>query len=106
MQASDAYAPDMEASTLRGTPNADGDDVRRRQFLKTAADASAVAGASILVAGRTQTLTKATASPTSGSPDTEMIREMTQVFRRLDNRYGGGHRRGSFSESERRTKTT
>lgn len=70
--------------------NEEGNDVQRRQFLTSTGVGVAAVGASLLHVE--------TGPPSSGScraehePDVE-IREMTQTFRRLDNRYGGGHSR-------------
>lgn len=61
--------------------------MRRRQFLKTA---SVVVGATLLQAQ--PAATPATPERPALPPDLE-IRETTQRFRRLDNRYGGGHSR-------------
>jgi transcriptional regulator with XRE-family HTH domain len=75
---------------VRSPTGEEGNDVQRRQFLTSAGVGAVVVGASLLQVEPTR--------PTIGSyrarhgSDVE-IREMTQTFRRLDNRYGGGHGR-------------
>lgn len=87
-QTSDAYSAARNAPTLRTPTPDEGDDLRRRQFLTSA---SVAVGATLL---RAQPAAAAAARPDHPAlpPDRE-IREMTQRFRRLDNRYGGGHSR-------------
>lgn len=96
-QSSDAYPPDIDALNLPSTsdPNGD-DDVRRRQFLTVAGTGATSVGASLL-------RSPATASASSGSghaignPDVELVREVTSAFRRVDNKYGGGHSRSALT---------
>ncbi|WP_173126891.1 helix-turn-helix domain-containing protein [Kibdelosporangium persicum] len=82
--------PSANPSLSPSPTNVEGDDVQRRNFLKVAASASTtIVGESLLT---TNTKKHPTApSNTVGSPEVDMIREMTQTFRRLDNRHGGGH---------------
>ena len=86
----DAFSSSDSGSIVRATMPAEGDGVQRRQFIRSAGVGLTAVGASLLVG----------ASPypnermRRGMPDVGAeIREMTQVFRRLDNRYGGGHSR-------------
>lgn len=66
------------------------EDVRRRQFLKTAG--VTVIGTSV----RTTTPTS-TQPPEPAQSDAEFVRRMTETFRQLDNRFGGGHHLGNTS---------
>lgn len=96
-QSSDAYPSNAGASNLRKTNDAEGDDVRRRQFLKTASAGAVSVGASLL-GRRTPTVVPANPSGRSiGSPDVDLVREVTAAFRRVDNRYGGGHSRSAVA---------
>ncbi|MEV8374774.1 helix-turn-helix domain-containing protein [Kribbella sp. NPDC056861] len=77
-------------SIVRAPTPDEGDEVQRRQFIRSAGIGLSAVGTSLLV-GTSPYPSKRTGR---GIPDvgTE-IKEMTQVFRRLDNRYGGGHSR-------------
>ncbi|WP_233223441.1 helix-turn-helix transcriptional regulator [Amycolatopsis sp. CA-128772] len=67
------------------------EDVQRRQFFKTAGVGATAIGASLLGASP-----PAAASPLKlRSSDVEIVRDMTATFRRLDNRFGGGHSRAT-----------
>lgn len=87
-QTSDAYQVGRNGPTLRTLTPDQGDDLRRRQFLTLT---SMAVGATLLAS---QPAAAAIKPPIQSAlpPDLE-IREMTQRFRRLDNRYGGGHSR-------------
>ncbi len=64
--------------------------MHRRQFIKSAGAGLTAVGASLLVG----TVPNPNQRRSRERPDASAeIREMTQVFRRLDNRYGGGHSR-------------
>ena len=86
----DAYLSSASGSIVRTPRHAGGDGVQRRQFIKSAGVGLTAVGTSLLAGtppypnGRTR--------PGRPNASTE-IREMTHVFRRLDNRYGGGHSR-------------
>lgn len=95
-QASDTCKPAVTVSSLPSTARADGGDVRRRQFLKTAGAGVTAAGTSLLAADPTRPVA-VSADGALGNPDVESIRQMTEVFRRLDNRYGGGHSRSDVA---------
>ncbi|MBB4686973.1 helix-turn-helix domain-containing protein [Amycolatopsis jiangsuensis] len=69
------------------------DDVQRRQFFKTAGVGVTAIGASLL--GSTPGAASGPAKPRS--TDAEIVRHMTETFRQLDNRFGGGHSRGTTS---------
>jgi hypothetical protein len=92
---SDVYEPSSSVSNLRAPTNAEGDPVQRRQFLRTAG-AGAVAGASLLAAGRVARRSMTDSSSTD-LPDVAEVRLMTQTFRQLDNRFGGGHSRAAMT---------
>lgn len=86
----DAFQSSDSASIVRASKPVGGDGVQRRQFIRSASLGLTAVGASLLVG----TSPYPSERMRRGMPDvgTE-IREMTQVFRRLDNRYGGGHSR-------------
>ncbi|WP_133848576.1 XRE family transcriptional regulator [Labedaea rhizosphaerae] len=67
--------------------------MRRRQLFKVAGWTAAASGFGWFGSGH------ASASPARsiGATDVATIREMTRTFRRLDNRFGGGHARGTVS---------
>ncbi len=72
-----------------------GDDVQRRQLLQAMA-ASAASGSSAFEWFATLPLTSS--GPRAvGMTDVQVIREMAQSFRRLDNRFGGGHARSALT---------
>ncbi len=77
------------------------DDVQRRSFFKAASAGATVIGASLLgVASES-----ASASPKPRSRDVEIVRDMTATFRRLDNRYGGGHSQATTTITKYLTST-
>ncbi|MCE7002500.1 helix-turn-helix domain-containing protein [Kibdelosporangium philippinense] len=87
----DEYRSAPQVSNLpSSSTTAEGDSVQRRQFLKAVSGTGAViVGGSLLATDVRQSIT---APPnTVGNPEVDMVREMTQAFRRLDNRHGGGH---------------
>ena len=86
-QTSDAYRDQASTPNLPPATDSDGDDVRRRQFLKAAG-----VGVSLLT-GSVAASKPANSTSAPGSPDVETVREMTNTFRRLDNKFGGGHSR-------------
>jgi transcriptional regulator with XRE-family HTH domain len=64
--------------------------IRRRESLKAATSTSvAIVGASLLTSSSAPHT--ATSPETAGDAEVQMVQEMTQTFRRLDNRHGGGH---------------
>lgn len=77
------------------------DRVQRRQFFKTAGVGATAIGASLLGAGPAV----ATGPPKPRSTDVEIIRDMTATFRRLDNRFGGGHSRATTTITNYLTST-
>lgn len=86
-----AYTSAATASTLPRPTSADsqGGDVHRRQFLATTALG---VGASLLRPNGTKQPVPVP-SGSIGSPEVDLVREMTGAFRRIDNRYGGAHSR-------------
>jgi transcriptional regulator with XRE-family HTH domain len=90
----DAYTPPDRRSIVQTQAPAEGDGVHRRQFIKSAGLGLTAVGASLLAG----TPPSPNRRISRGRPDASTeIREMTQVFRRLDNRYGGGHSRSVVS---------
>ncbi|WP_245633818.1 helix-turn-helix domain-containing protein [Amycolatopsis jejuensis] len=89
-QHSDGYDTVGSAPTLRAVREITGDDVQRRQFLKSTAVGVATVGASLL--GSTPT-----AATTEGLANVEDIRSMTKAYRAADNRFGGGHSRTALN---------
>ncbi|MDQ3150222.1 MAG: helix-turn-helix domain-containing protein, partial [Actinomycetota bacterium] len=71
-----------------------GEDVQRRQLLHALAAGAATAGSSGFGWFGAQPQPQPTSSARAvGMPDVQIIREMTQTFRGLDNRFGGGRAR-------------
>lgn len=89
-QAPSAFASGDDSSTLPQSNNEGEEHVRRRQFLKSASVGVALAGSSLLDAVPAAATPHAQLRPIRPEVD---IREMTERFRRMDNRYGGGHSR-------------
>lgn len=84
-----AYSLDHESET--------GDkDVQRRQLLRTAAAGAASAGGSTFGWFSAPSLSRSSTRAV-GMTDVQIIREMTQTFRRLDHRFGGGHARSALT---------
>ena len=86
-----AYSVDEFGSTV--TRDAEGeDDMRRREMLKAVGLAASGFGwFSPVVAA-------ATPKRSVAASEVTVIREMTRTFRRLDNRFGGGHARSAVSD--------
>ncbi|MGH3547136.1 MAG: XRE family transcriptional regulator [Pseudonocardiaceae bacterium] len=96
-QPAHAYTRPRDAHSLDDESETGGDDVRRRELLQRAVTAGAACvGSSAFGWFSTQ---PATASGTRAvrKTDVHVIREMTQTFRRLDNRFGGGHARSAVT---------
>lgn len=82
------YLDGLEAPSLRDD-SAEGDDVRRRDLFKVAGlTGFGWFGPSVPAAGVGRKL---------GAAEVATVREMTRTFRRLDNRFGGGHARTTVS---------
>jgi transcriptional regulator with XRE-family HTH domain len=96
-QPSDTYTAGIDANNLRSTGEAEGGDVRRRQFLKTVGTSAASVGASLLGSEPTQATSTAHPGHAIGNPEVDLVREVTTAFRRVDNRYGGGHSRSAVN---------
>lgn len=77
------------------------EDVQRRQFIRTAGAGATAIGASLLGANRAA----AAGRPKPRSSDVEIVRDMTATFRRLDNRFGGGHSRATTTITNYLTST-
>ncbi|HEX3790329.1 MAG TPA: XRE family transcriptional regulator [Pseudonocardiaceae bacterium] len=95
-QSSDVYEEPSDLSNLQSTVNAEGDDVRRRQFLKTAGFGVATVGTSLLTGARRAHQPIAD-TDLAENPDVAEVRAFTETYRRLDNRFGGGHSRMAMS---------
>ncbi|MBE8523049.1 helix-turn-helix transcriptional regulator [Amycolatopsis sp. H6(2020)] len=83
-----SYTPD---GSIEPEPAVSLEDVQRRQFFKTAGVGVTSIGASLLGASSSA----AAGPPKRRSSDVEIVRDMTATFRRLDNRFGGGHSRAT-----------
>jgi hypothetical protein len=70
-------------------------DMRRRGFLKGAAYVAAASTSPALqwLLGESEVIAQTDGSVSVGMAHAESLREMTTTFRRLDNRFGGGHSR-------------
>lgn len=89
-----AYAGSGDAHSVEYESDTGDEHVQRRQLLRALAAGAATAGSSAFG------WFGAPPQPTSGAravgmPDVEIIREMTQTFRGLDNRFGGGRARSA-----------
>lgn len=73
-----------------------GKDVLRRQLIGVATASAASAGGSAFGWFNAQPASSSN-SRAVGMTDVQMIREMTQTFRGLDNRFGGGHARSAIT---------
>jgi transcriptional regulator with XRE-family HTH domain len=85
-----AFEPPAAMPTLGAIESTGGDDMQRRHLLKLVGGTAAGIGMSALPDDRLSLGDSARL----GWADVETIREMTTVYRRLDNRFGGGHARG------------
>jgi tetratricopeptide (TPR) repeat protein/transcriptional regulator with XRE-family HTH domain len=91
-----AYPRSGDAHSLGHEVETGGENVRRRRLLQALAAGVATTGSSAF--GWFGTQPKPTASTrVVGMPDVQIIREMTQTFRGLDNRFGGGHARSALT---------
>jgi hypothetical protein len=103
---SDASTGQQAGSTVPATSDSacsgdsEGDNVRRRELLlrgpgaglAVIADSSPAGSAAGPAAGR-----PVTARPAVGMTDVETVRAMTNTFRSLDNKFGGGHSRSQVN---------
>ncbi|MGH3927989.1 MAG: helix-turn-helix domain-containing protein, partial [Pseudonocardiaceae bacterium] len=91
-----AHARPRHAHSLDHKSETGGEDVLRRQLLRTVAAGAASASSSAFgwfsALPPPRSITRAL-----GITDVQIIREMTQTFRRLDNRFGGGHARSALT---------
>jgi hypothetical protein len=91
-----AYVRPRDAHSLDDESEREGEDVQRRQLL------GALAAGAASAVNSTFSWFSAQPPPRSntravGMTDVQIIREMTQTFRRLDNRFGGGHARSALT---------
>lgn len=92
---SDAVSKNESVPIVRSALETGVDDVRRRQFITVAGTSAATLGGSLL--NTTSQRARPRNSYAVGRNDVELLREATQTFRRLDNRYGGGHSRSTVT---------
>lgn len=85
-----ASPPATPGHSLRPSDKQEGEELRRRQFLRSAGAGAALVGSTLL---HRQPVAAARAASERPLPPDAEIREMTERFRRLDNRFGGGHSR-------------
>lgn len=93
-QPAHAYIRPHDVLNLDDESETGGEDVQRRQLFQAAAVGAASAGSSTFGWFSTQS-TPRSSTRAVGMVDVQIIREMTQTFRRLDNRFGGGHARSA-----------
>ncbi|MEV7042200.1 XRE family transcriptional regulator [Amycolatopsis sp. NPDC051061] len=93
-----SYTPEESAGSVVAVSL---EHVQRRQFLKTAGAGVTAIGASLL--GTTPAAAVGPSKPRS--TDVEIVRDMTATFRRLDNRFGGGHSRATTTITNYLTST-
>lgn len=96
-QSPDAYVSQVDAHNLRTASDAEGGDVQRRRFLKTVGTSAVSVGASLLGSQPAHAGLAVGQGRVVGNPDVDLVREVTTAFRRVDNRYGGGHSRSAVS---------
>jgi transcriptional regulator with XRE-family HTH domain len=89
----DSYDDAADSPSVQDTYEATGEGVQRRQFLKAASRSALGVGASLLGATTVAGGPNPAHRSSVGSPEVDLLREMTGAFRRVDNRYGGGHSR-------------
>ena len=95
-QPAHAYSRPRDAHSLDDEFETGGEDVQRRQLLRAASAGAASVGSSAFGWFSTQTALRP-GTRAVGMTDVQIIREMTQTFRRLDNRFGGGHARSAVT---------
>ncbi|MCA1693690.1 MAG: helix-turn-helix domain-containing protein [Actinobacteria bacterium] len=91
-----AYPRPRHAHSLDDEFETGGEDVQRRQLLRAAAAGAASVSSSAFGWFSTQTA-PGRRTRAVGMTDVQIVREMTQTFRRLDNRFGGGHARSAVT---------
>lgn len=91
---SDSY--DHAADSL-GVQQPTGENVQRRQFLRAAGTSALGVGTSLLDPRAVASPSGPVCRPSVRGPEIDLLREMTGAFRRVDNRYGGGHSRSAVS---------
>jgi transcriptional regulator with XRE-family HTH domain len=96
-QSSHAFDSGTPTSTIPVGSDAQGDDLHRRRFIKAVDTGATTVGATLLRAQLAASQKESDRSASAEHPDVETIRQMTRVFRRLDNRYGGGHCRSDVA---------
>ena len=85
-------SPVSQATLEVSAAKEDNDDVHRRQLLQTAGLGAALLGSDLLTA---DVVRRTSVRPDDNHPlNIDFMRDATETFRRLDNRYGGGYCRG------------
>jgi transcriptional regulator with XRE-family HTH domain len=92
-----AYTSPRGAHSLDDESETGGEDVRRRQLLRRAVAAGAACVGSSTFGWFSAQPATGSGTRAVGKTDVQIIREMTQTFRRLDNRFGGGHARSAVN---------
>ena len=95
----DSYDHAADSPGVQNIGRPTGENVQRRQFLRAAGAGAVGMGASLLGRERVVSASVPTRQSLAGSPEVALLREMTGAFRRVDNRYGGGHSRRAVSTS-------
>ncbi|MGH3909151.1 MAG: XRE family transcriptional regulator [Pseudonocardiaceae bacterium] len=90
------YSAPGDAPSLHREAGTGDKNVRRRHVLRTAAAGAASAGSSAFGWFDAQP-SAPPATRAVGVTDVQIIREMTQTFRKLDNRFGGGRARSAVT---------
>lgn len=90
------YAGPRRAHSRDHESETGGEDVQRRQLLRAVTAGAASAGTSAFGWFSAQP-PRPSSTRAVGVTDVQIIREMTLTFRRLDNRFGGGHARSALT---------
>jgi tetratricopeptide (TPR) repeat protein len=92
-----AYVRPSDAHGLGDESETGGKDVQRRQLLLRAVAAGAASTGSPAFGWFNAQPRPRSSTRAVGMTDVQIIRETTQTFRRLDNRFGGGHARSALT---------
>jgi len=94
---SDSYDHPADSLGVQKTGQPTGENVQRRRFLRAAGASALGVGTSLLGPGAVASASGPARRSSARSPEVDLLREMTGAFRRVDNRYGGGHSRSVVS---------
>ena len=95
-QPAGAYVAPPDAHSLDDEAERGGEDVQRRQLLRAGVAGAASVGSATFGWFSAQSPPRSS-TRVVGMTDVQIIREMTQTFRRLDNRFGGCHARSALT---------